>query len=85
MALMYPWATKEYILWEMSLPQLILYHNLGIEQKYPSPDEGKSMLRDMTVEEAKAAREEARRIMAETEDEERERQKQPYRDKYGAI
>jgi len=36
MALMYPWATREYCLWEMSIGQLLYYHNEGIRQKYPS-------------------------------------------------
>ena len=35
MALLYPWATKEYILWQMSLGQVILYLNVGMDIKYP--------------------------------------------------
>jgi len=35
MALLYPWATKEYLLWEISIGQIIMYHNIGIEMKYP--------------------------------------------------
>ena len=35
---MYPWATKDYILNNMSIGQVILYHNLGMETKYPSPE-----------------------------------------------
>jgi hypothetical protein len=34
MALLYPWATKEYLLWKMSIGQIIMYFNLGFEQKY---------------------------------------------------
>ncbi len=33
MALMYPWATKEYLLWKCSLGQIVLYHNLGVDMK----------------------------------------------------
>ncbi len=33
MALMYPWATKEYLLWEMTIGQIVMYHNIGIEIK----------------------------------------------------
>lgn len=33
--MLYPWATKDYLLWEMSLAQVILYMNEGIDQKYP--------------------------------------------------
>lgn len=36
MGLMYAWATKEYLLWKMSIGQIILYHNKGMEIKYPS-------------------------------------------------
>jgi hypothetical protein len=34
MALLYPWATKEYLLWEMSIGQIIMYYNLGMQMKY---------------------------------------------------
>ena len=34
MALLYPWATKEYILWRMSLGQLLMYLHVGMDQKY---------------------------------------------------
>lgn len=34
MALLYPWATKEYLLWKMSLGQIIMYLNIGTEQKH---------------------------------------------------
>jgi len=61
MALLYPWATKEYLLWEMSLSQIILYHNLGIEQKYPRPkDDGPKTTRDMSYSELKKIRDELR-------------------------
>lgn len=33
--MLYSWATKEYLLWEMSLGQVIMYYNLGMESKYP--------------------------------------------------
>jgi hypothetical protein len=33
MALLYPWATKEYLLWNMTIGQIIFYHNKGIEIK----------------------------------------------------
>lgn len=33
MALMYPWATKEYLLWEMTIGQIILYHNEGLAMR----------------------------------------------------
>lgn len=33
MGLMFPWATKEYLLKKMSLRQIIFYYNLGWEAK----------------------------------------------------
>jgi len=35
---MYPWATKEYLLWDMSLGQIIMYLSIGAEQKYGKND-----------------------------------------------
>ena len=35
MAFLYPWATKEYLLWNMTIGQIIVYHNKGIELKWP--------------------------------------------------
>lgn len=39
MALLYPWATKEYLLYKMSLGQVIMYYNLGLEAKYGKSEE----------------------------------------------
>ena len=58
MALLYPWATKEYLLWQMSFPQIIAYHTLGMEQKYPKPKGDKESLKDKSYEELKAKRQE---------------------------
>jgi hypothetical protein len=57
MALLYPWATKEYLLWEMSLGQIIMYHNLGIEQKYGKQNRKPKKASEMSHEELKALRE----------------------------
>ena len=57
MALLYPWATKEYLLWEMSLPQIILYHNLGMELKYVKDDKPKS-LKEKSYDDLKKLKEE---------------------------
>ena len=35
MAFLYPWATKEYLLWNMTIGQIIMYHNRGIELHWP--------------------------------------------------
>jgi len=31
MALLYPWATKEYLLWNMTIGQIVLYHNHAMD------------------------------------------------------
>lgn len=56
---MYPWATKEYLLWEMSLGQIFMYLAIGLEQKYPKPagHEEKSTLKGKSYEELAAIRE----------------------------
>ena len=60
MALLYPWATKEYLLNEMSIGQIIMYYNLGMETKYPSEDSTDSKLKNMSYEQLKALRDEMR-------------------------
>lgn len=62
MALLYPWATKDYLLWEMSLAQIILYHNLGIEQKYGKGETKTKRAEEMSYEELKRKRDELRRL-----------------------
>ena len=43
MGIMYAWATKEYLLEQMSFGQIIMYLNYGAEIKYPRPpDNGKA-------------------------------------------
>jgi len=74
MALLYPWATKEYLLWNMTIGQIILYHNLGIEMKFGAPGKKPGLL-DKSAGELRAMRDAAR---AEAEREEMRR-------KYGAI
>jgi len=57
MAILYPWATKEYLLWHMSFPQIIMYHTMGMEAKYPQPKKKETLL-DKSYDELKAKREE---------------------------
>jgi hypothetical protein len=60
MALMYPWATKEYLLWNMTIGQIILYHNMGVEiRSGKTPDEKPSLL-DLDASELRAMRDEMR-------------------------
>jgi len=60
MALLYPWATKEYLLWEMTIGQIVMYHNLGLEIKYPKPQKDKDSLMDKSHEELVEIRDELR-------------------------
>ena len=84
MALLYPWATKEYLLWEMTIGQVVAYHNIGIEIKYgkgDDPDKPKSIA-TMSPRERKAAMEDARRIKSEMDS---DKNKKMYREKYGDV
>jgi hypothetical protein len=62
MGIMYAWATKEYLLEQMSFGQIIMYLNYGAEIKYPkSKDNGKpKSLIGKSAEEIKARRDELR-------------------------
>ena len=60
MAFMYPWATKEYLLWEMSLGQVILYHNVGVDIKNGTIKKGPKKLADRSPEELIKIRDELR-------------------------
>lgn len=61
MSILYSWATKEYLLWEMSLGQIVMYHNLGVEIKFGKPKD-KPTLADSSPTELKSKREELRRL-----------------------
>lgn len=67
MALLYPWATKEYLLWSMTIGQVFYYYNVGMEMRYGKGDakqDGSHAVRtakDMSYEELKAKRDELRR------------------------
>ena len=55
MALLYPWATKEYLLWHMTIGQIMLYIDLGLEmtgRKKPE-DEKPKPLHEMSHAELK--------------------------------
>lgn len=57
MARMYPWATKEYLLWNMTIGQIILYLNVGTDLDNP-PSEGQPSLVGKPHSELKKIREE---------------------------
>lgn len=83
MALLFPWATKEYLLWEMSIGQIVLYHNLGVEMKYGKGGSGgKRTLRGASPAEVRRARAEARRQLGVGEGDD---VKAKLREKYGDV
>ena len=87
MALLYPWATKEYLLWKMSLGQIIMYFNLGTEAKKPEP-ENKGKAADMSHSQLKAIRDELRQLGLSESKESKEKEaevKDELRKKYGDI
>jgi hypothetical protein len=70
MALLYPWATKEYLLWEMDIGQIVMYHNLGIELKYGKGDSDPSAPKkpsEMSYDELKSVRDQLRAQYGEIE------------------
>lgn len=38
--MMYAWANPQYLLWKMTLGQIVMFHNLGMDIKYPEPERG---------------------------------------------
>ena len=58
MALLYPWATKDYLLWHMSMGQIILYYNMGMEQKYGKSEKEPNTLAGKSHDELKRIRDE---------------------------
>ena len=60
MGCLYSWATKEYILWNMTIGQVFMYVNRGIEFKYPKPTD-----KNRDYEEVAAARDELREMFPE--------------------
>jgi hypothetical protein len=57
---MYPWATKEYLLWNMSLGQIIMYMSIGHEQKHGKREASKPTYQGKSHEELSAIREQLR-------------------------
>ncbi len=86
MALLYPWATKEYLLNRMSLGQAIMYFNLGMEQKFGKEEggSGEGGLASKSYEEISSMREEMI-ALGLIESTKREEKKKEFANKYGAI
>jgi len=85
-------GNKEYLLNEMSIGQIIMYYNLGMETKYPTPDSTESKLSNMSYEQLKALRDEMReqglstvKEVEEKREQEAAELKQKLIEKYGDI
>ena len=87
MALMFPWATKEYLLWEMTIGQIVMYHNLGIEISNPTPPptDGSKPSAFSSADDVKKKREELKRQGLIEEVAVSDDAKEKYRAKYGDI
>lgn len=59
MALFFPWATKEYLLWEMTIGQIIMYHNKAMDIKN-GVNEKSSGLLQYSAEELRKMRDDAK-------------------------
>jgi hypothetical protein len=81
MALMFPWATKEYLLWEMTIGQIVMYHNHAMEIKYGVKPKGS--LSGKSAGELRKMRDEIMDSVAE--EEAKARQAEEMKRKYGAI
>jgi hypothetical protein len=60
MGLMYSWATKEYLLWEMTIGQIILYLNKGIKIQNGEKEESPGLV-EKSADELRAIRDEYKR------------------------
>jgi len=70
MALMYPWATKEYLLWNMTIGQIVMYHNKAMDIK--NGKEGKSKFANKSASELRKIRD---NILSDVHDAEAENMK----------
>jgi hypothetical protein len=60
MGLMYSWATKEYLLWEMTIGQIILYLNKGIKIQNGEKEEPHGLV-EKSADKLRAIRDEYKR------------------------
>lgn len=81
MALMYPWATREYLLWNMSIGQIIYYNNKGISIRNGNEEKPKT-LADLPVEKLRKMRDDNR---AQVELEKRLEKEKELKEQYGDI
>jgi len=81
MAMLFPWATKEYLLWNMTIGQIVMYHNKAMDIK--NGKEGKSKLANKSASELKKIRDDILDGVNEAEKE--KQQAEDMRHKYGSI
>ena len=69
MGILYSWATKEYLLEQMSFGQIIMYLEYGLQFKYPKPKEpesaGNQSMVGKSAEEIRRRRDELRKQFGE--------------------
>ena len=84
MAFLYPWATKEYLLWNMTIGQIIFYHNKGIELQWPNPNVNNSepSLLNKSPAELRKIRDD---ILKQMDEEKSNKTKEAMRAKYGDV
>jgi hypothetical protein len=51
----------DYVLWRMTIGQVIMYHNIGIEMKYPDPNKTETY-ENMAPQELRAERDRLRAL-----------------------
>jgi hypothetical protein len=56
----FAWATKEYLLWKMSLGQIVMYWNLYVDSKTPRQEGGDPSVKNMSPEQVRKLRDELR-------------------------
>ena len=56
---MYSWATKEYLLWNMTIGQIIMYNNKGIKIRNGDEDKPKG-LTNLSTQELRKMRDDAK-------------------------
>lgn len=66
MGMFYAWATPDYLMWHMTIGQVILLHNKAVEIR--SPEKPETGSRFSSAEEVKAKREELRKLYGSIEE-----------------
>lgn len=80
--MMYAWATPEYLLWKMSLGQIVYYYRCALDIKYGKPKENGDRLADKSYGELKDEKE---KMILDGLIEASEEQKVELRRKWGDI